>query len=271
MTSEKEKPSTETPTTKRTAGKRLWRSRSDRYVSGVCGGVATYLGIDTWIVRLTSLGAVCLAGTGLFAYILAWIIVPENPDESPQQSNATRNSSVVWGVVLVMIGCFFLLRELDWFDLHLFRHYLYWHPRFWDFDFDLTVPTLLIAAGALYIYSVMKRDRNRESTEKTLQSGGKNVEKKLTRSTQERMISGVCGGLATYFNIDPSLVRIGFALLTLASGGLAGIIAYIVMMVVIPEDVAVSAPAPTPGKATKSEPEKPKGRASRAATKPKKS
>ena len=38
--------------------------------------------------------------------------------------------------------------------------------------------------------------------------------KKLTRSRSDRMLAGVCGGLAAYFGLDPSLVRIGYALLT---------------------------------------------------------
>ena len=41
-----------------------------------------------------------------------------------------------------------------------------------------------------------------------------NNNKKLTRSRSDRMLAGVCGGLAAYFGLDPSLVRIGYALLT---------------------------------------------------------
>jgi len=270
MAAEKEKAVEGETKEPQSSRRRLWRSTSDRYVSGVCGGVAENFGIDSWIVRLAWGGAVCLAGTGLFAYIIAWVIVPENPAQTPGPTNKTRNSSVAWGVVLVVIGCLFLLRELNWFDFHTFRHYYYWHPRFWDFDFDLTVPTLLIAAGAFYIFSVMKKDKSKESTEKNLQSGGQKVDKKLTRSTKERMISGVCGGLATYFDIDPSLVRIGFALLTLASGGLAGIVAYIVMMVVIPEDVSATTAAPVAEKTAPPEADKSKRRPKRTTTKLKK-
>jgi phage shock protein C len=50
------------------------------------------------------------------------------------------------------------------------------------------------------------------------------------------MIGGVCGGIAKYFNIDPSLVRIGFVLPTVFSGMIFGIVTYIVMMIVVPEE-----------------------------------
>lgn len=50
------------------------------------------------------------------------------------------------------------------------------------------------------------------------------------------MIGGVCGGLGDYFGIDPTLVRVGWVLGTIFTGFFAGIIGYIIMMVVIPEE-----------------------------------
>ena len=59
------------------------------------------------------------------------------------------------------------------------------------------------------------------------------MNKKLYRSRNDKMIAGVCSGLAEYFDLDPTLVRLGVVLLSLAYGG--GIIAYIVGAIVIPE------------------------------------
>jgi len=58
------------------------------------------------------------------------------------------------------------------------------------------------------------------------------MERKLYRSRSERMICGVCGGLANYFDMDPTIVRIIFVLLALANG--AGILIYIIMAIVVP-------------------------------------
>jgi len=58
--------------------------------------------------------------------------------------------------------------------------------------------------------------------------------KRLYRSRRERMIAGVCGGLAEYFSIDPTLVRLFFVFTALLGG--PGLIAYIVMMIVVPEE-----------------------------------
>lgn len=58
---------------------------------------------------------------------------------------------------------------------------------------------------------------------------------KLTRSRSNRMLAGVCGGLADYFGLDTSLVRIGFALLTFFTA-FAGIPVYLIMWIIVPEE-----------------------------------
>ncbi len=59
------------------------------------------------------------------------------------------------------------------------------------------------------------------------------MNKRLYRSRKDTFLSGVCGGIAEYFNFDVSLVRIGWVIATLATGGL-GFIAYIIAAVVVP-------------------------------------
>lgn len=58
------------------------------------------------------------------------------------------------------------------------------------------------------------------------------MEKRLQRSRTEKMIGGVCGGLAEYFNIDPTIVRILWVLITLLGG--AGLLLYIILWVIMP-------------------------------------
>ncbi|MEM1126237.1 MAG: PspC domain-containing protein [Bacteroidota bacterium] len=59
--------------------------------------------------------------------------------------------------------------------------------------------------------------------------------KALTRSTHDRKIAGVCGGIARYFDWDPAMVRIGFVLLSLFSAAFPGVIVYIVLALIMPE------------------------------------
>lgn len=57
--------------------------------------------------------------------------------------------------------------------------------------------------------------------------------RKLYRSRNQRMIAGVCGGLADYFNVDATLVRVLFLLLAVFGG--TGLVIYIVMWVIVPD------------------------------------
>ena len=59
------------------------------------------------------------------------------------------------------------------------------------------------------------------------------MEKRFTRSRRDKKIAGVCGGLAQYFDIDATLVRVVFVLLALFSGG--GLLLYVILWLVMPQ------------------------------------
>jgi phage shock protein C len=55
----------------------LRRARTDRWIGGVCGGIARATGLDAWVWRLIFTVLFLAFGTGIFLYILLWIFVPE--------------------------------------------------------------------------------------------------------------------------------------------------------------------------------------------------
>lgn len=61
--------------------------------------------------------------------------------------------------------------------------------------------------------------------------------KRLYRARDERMAFGVCGGVAKYFGVDPTLIRLLFVLLAVAGHG-SGLLAYIVLSIIVPEEPA---------------------------------
>ena len=63
------------------------------------------------------------------------------------------------------------------------------------------------------------------------------MNKRLYKSNTQKMVDGVCGGIAEYFNIDPTLVRIAWVLFCAAGG--SGFIAYIIAAIVIPRNPEV--------------------------------
>jgi phage shock protein C len=158
--------------------KRLYRSRSDRMITGVCGGLAEYFDIDPTIVRLIAVLLVFLNGVGILAYLIMAIIVPvegskraapkgairENVDEiketatkigheirsafvadadKPEAENKTRHRGRnVIGIILIVIGILFLLGSFG-----LFR-WLSW-STLW--------PLILVAIGVLIIIGARRK------------------------------------------------------------------------------------------------------------------
>jgi phage shock protein PspC (stress-responsive transcriptional regulator) len=59
---------------------------------------------------------------------------------------------------------------------------------------------------------------------------------RLTRNTDDKMIAGVCAGLADYFGVDPTLVRAGYVLLSIFTTGFPGLLVYIILMFVMPKE-----------------------------------
>ena len=65
----------------------------------------------------------------------------------------------------------------------------------------------------------------------------------LRRSTTDKKIAGVAGGLAEHLGLDPTLVRAGFAVSLLFSG--AGLVAYLLLLAIVPDDAQRAAASPT--------------------------
>lgn len=61
--------------------KQLYRSRENRMIAGVCGGLGTYFDVDPTVIRLVA-AAGALMGVGIIAYIIAWIIIPLQPQST---------------------------------------------------------------------------------------------------------------------------------------------------------------------------------------------
>lgn len=85
--------------------KKLYRSRKDAMVAGVCGGLAEYIGVDSAIVRLVFAVAVVMGGIGVLAYFLAWIIIPEgsNSGEFEYDNSETKHHMELSGDRLRMV------------------------------------------------------------------------------------------------------------------------------------------------------------------------
>lgn len=124
----------------------LHRSSTNKVIAGVCGGLAEYFNIDATLVRLLWALAFFLAGTGFILYILAWVIIPDDPANVRREGYAVPGASgpeeqggntpdalsgtgngyrredkrhLVLGLTLIVLGVFFMLdRIFPFFRLH---------------------------------------------------------------------------------------------------------------------------------------------------------
>ncbi|MCH8287751.1 MAG: PspC domain-containing protein [Candidatus Marinimicrobia bacterium] len=96
---------------------------------------------------------------------------------------------------------------------------------------------MIIALGAWLL--LRPSDSRLTSSKSVSEKSGKEEEGidriRLTRSISDRKISGVCGGLGNYFNIDSTIIRIIWVVATIGSFGF-GILAYIIMLIALPEE-----------------------------------
>jgi phage shock protein PspC (stress-responsive transcriptional regulator) len=84
--------------------RRLERSRDDRVIAGVCAGVARYANVDATIVRVAAVALLAFGGFGAFAYLAAWLLVPEQGESKPLLGRADQRRSVqIAGVVVLSI------------------------------------------------------------------------------------------------------------------------------------------------------------------------
>ncbi len=157
--------------------KRLYKSRTESMIFGVCGGIAKYFDVDVAIVRLVFVLGLLVGGWGLPVYIVAAIVSPEEPkyssgdanghpqvpassqapdsqdtrstDARPQDAGSTESPEInrcncratgpqLFGYILILIGAFFLVRQ--------FMPSWLW-SRLWWLRGDRLWPLILVAIG----------------------------------------------------------------------------------------------------------------------------
>jgi len=110
--------------------RRIYRSKNDKVIAGVCGGIAQYFSIDPVWIRLAAVLLVLADGIGVILYIIAWILIPENPNQKKSNKTAAEkvvedikikkkhkgNASSMLGIIIVIIGAGLLLKNVfSWF------------------------------------------------------------------------------------------------------------------------------------------------------------
>src|SRR4051812_16962569 len=100
-----ERPATEQPTATAPPPRRLYRSRGDRVIAGVCGGIARYFNVDPVLVRVGAVALVFLGGAGLLAYIAAVLLIPNEGEGGRTPDGPNRGMVIAGAGLLGIAGC----------------------------------------------------------------------------------------------------------------------------------------------------------------------
>jgi len=135
--------------------RRLYRSKSDQMLGGVCGGLGDYLGIDPTFVRIFFFVMIFGGGFGFWVYLLLWVLIPVEGDTEPRDfgermrevgddfatavSRPHPKSGLIVGGGLILLGVFWLVEQLN----------IRW---LWWWDFDVLWPVLLMVAGGILLF-----------------------------------------------------------------------------------------------------------------------
>jgi len=127
--------------------KRLYRSRENSIIAGVCGGLGEYFDIDPVLIRIITVILIFPGGIGLIAYLVAWIAMPQRPEgdvvvEEGGIADHAEFAKYLPGAILVLVGVIFLANRL-----------------FWWFDFGVIWPFGLIAIGVILIARTVSKQK----------------------------------------------------------------------------------------------------------------
>jgi phage shock protein C len=221
---------------------RLYRSKKNKIILGVCSGLGKYFNIDPVIFRLLFILSLLLGGWGILVYFIAGIILPYDPADSQQlqsdkfssQAEASstetaeernndmrENTRMVVGSSLILLGLFALLKSTG-----LIRYF-----SFFGLSNEIIMPVGLIAVGIFLIY----RHNYFPYSEILEEDAEEYSPRTLYLSPYDKKISGVCGGLGKYFHVDSNLIRVFFLIFAFCSFGI-GILIYFLFAFVVPKE-----------------------------------
>jgi phage shock protein PspC (stress-responsive transcriptional regulator) len=235
----------------------LYRSPSDKIVGGVCGGIAEYLGWNPVLVRVAWVVATFATwGGGVLAYLLLALFLPTGTNtvgqiKPPALELSQKGMSWAAGL-LIGLGGLWLLANLGILP-GMWR-------GFWGLVGVIFWPALLIGAGYLLLRANSEKDIDQEiknaagkvkgsfdgklPSSEQVKSGFASMRSSLPlqRSNSNKMLLGVCGGMAEKFGIDANLIRLIWAAFALGTMGM-GALLYMVVGLLLPVEgqVAVAA------------------------------
>jgi phage shock protein PspC (stress-responsive transcriptional regulator) len=189
-------------------------------VAGVCGGLAESIAADPDVVRAQWILLGLCGGIGIVPYVAAIVLLPES--DLPLGFHPPDRTRRNLGLALIALAGASLYLAIG-------IPLMPWPGLLLGAAWRILFPIVLLGVGALLIWPGLRA------------RVGLTRERRFVRSSSQRILAGVCGGLGARLGVDPNLLRIGAVLLTFLSAGTA-ILLYVVLVIAVPEEGAVGPP-----------------------------
>jgi phage shock protein PspC (stress-responsive transcriptional regulator) len=146
----------EPPTTEQPGPRRLYRSRRERVIAGVCGGIADYFGIDPVLVRVATVALVFLGGAGLFLYVAALLLVPNEAEGGGGPGEPPNRAVAIAGIIVLVVAIGTVLPF----------HHGWWWGGWW------LLPVGLVGLAGLLVWRVATGERPQTDARAVLRAMG---------------------------------------------------------------------------------------------------
>jgi len=206
-----EEPGSEIPEPPRQK-KKLTRSVRNQIFLGLCGGLGSYFGVSPYIFRILFIVTLLLGSWGMLLYIILSIITPLERTDNFEESTINKivPKGKLFGFMLIILGLFLFLDNMN----------LSGHFNLLGFRQQYIFPLLIVLC---LIYLVLNSYIDLQNNDN---------QSKLSLSSNDKILAGVCSGFSNYLNINPFLTRGIFLFFSLITFG-TGIIIYAIFFILL--------------------------------------
>ncbi len=203
--------------------KKLSRSNKNVIIAGVCSGIAEYLNIDPAYIRIIGILTLFFNSWSAAAYLIVALFLPVHTSQNDfseleKEKIRKENFRIILSGVLLFTGFRFSLEAYE----------IRTAAQFFFLSNNVFVALIVLAYGVYFLYGYRKCEEQK-----------KMFVQFFSRSEKDKILLGVCGGLANYLCIDSSAVRIIFILAAILTLGLF-CAAYLILAIAAPSAPAIA-------------------------------
>jgi phage shock protein C len=200
------------------AGGASTTNRNNSIIGGVCSSIADQWDIDPLIIRLSFILSIIFGVWGIVIYLIAYIFMPKYKQVLQTNDGKKVLFNKINFITAAALGLTILLVDVIFDFMGIFSG-----TSLLGLTEIVLMPFILVGMGILLIIK-------RKSSKEKISTG---VNKYLFRSSTDKKLGGVCGGLSSYLNLDSNIIRLIWIFFSFLTVGL-GVLVYLLFVIIVP-------------------------------------